>query len=113
MEPLAIVKLTLIGVAAGLLAIVFFKLMSGHIETAGLLRDKISGGFSPTRAQLMLMTLFTGAVLIADGANVQQAKLTIDPELLTAAAGSASIYGSAKLWQSFGRSLLNRITQGV
>ena len=42
---------------SALLLIITFKLLSGQINTRGLLEDKETGTFSPGRLQLLIVTL--------------------------------------------------------
>lgn len=102
-----IVTLEVWGFALGLTGIVFHQLVSGRIDLRGLLRNKspASGGeLSPTRVQLLTLTLAAAFTYIALLPSTEPGTLPEIPlEIVVLFGGSASIYLGGKstpLWKA-------------
>lgn len=89
-------------------SIIAFQLITGRIETKGLLADKSTGNLSPARIQLLVLTL-TGAFFYLFKV-IQNTELTKFPnfpkELLYLIGGSNFIYIGIKAYVM----LIRRIT---
>ena len=90
---------------AALAAIVGYRMLTGRIVVAGILRDKERGEISPVRVQMLLFTLVGAAAYfslvveaIANGASA----LPKAPEmLLLLMGGSQATYLAGKSYQKF------------
>ena len=86
---------------AGLLAVVSFKLLRGDIRTRGLLADKETRDFSPSRLQLLVATV-AGAVFYAVQVLAARDSLPPVPDLLLLIVGvSNGTYLGAKIYSRF------------
>jgi len=81
-----------------LLGIIFYKMVTGSINTRNLLND-CTGKFSPGRLQLLISVLFTGFYYIDIVINTKPlTKLPpLPPEMLYIFGGSSFIYLSGKI----------------
>lgn len=86
--------------------IVLFGLLTGAINTNGLLKDKASpGGFSPVRLQLLILTIAAIAQFLysADFSQKAPAKFPeVNETLLYLLAGSQAVYLTGKGNSIFG-----------
>ena len=88
---------------SALLLIITFKLLSGQINTRGLLEDKETGTFSPGRLQLLIVTLggatfyFFEIVGVADTGTLP----LVPAELLLIIGGSNVGYLGGKIYSKF------------
>lgn len=83
---------------AALAAIVVYQIVTGRINTRGLLSDKGKNGvvsFSPARLQLLMFTLATAAYLLSQVMKLL-AFPEIDPNVLVILGGSHALYLGAK-----------------
>jgi hypothetical protein len=83
---------------AALLAVVVFQLLTGRINTRGLLSEKTKNGvgaISPARVQLLLFTVAFASYLLAEIIQSRQFP-TIDTKWLLMLGGSHSIYLGGK-----------------
>lgn len=99
MSPLDLLQVGTQFFLAGLVFVVLFKVLTGAINTRGLLVDKASRQFSPVRFQLLIFTMLAlGQFLLnADFGQGNDAALPkIDDDLLYALAGSQAIYLTGK-----------------
>ena len=108
MDMLGIVTTGIIGIfLAGLAVIVGYKLVTGGINTRGLLADTEHGQLSPVRIQLLLFTLIGAAsyaALIGEAiANGTRAFPAVPDELLAVVGGSQLIYVTGKSYLRFFR----------
>jgi hypothetical protein len=96
---------------AGLAAVVGYQILTGRINTKGLLNDKANGvgSFSPARLQLLMFTLATAAYVlskvvgsIAAGGPEGGQFPEIDPNVLVVLGGSHALYLGAKALPSSG-----------
>jgi hypothetical protein len=87
----AIVRYEIWFLAGGLALIVGFRLLTGGINTKGLLNDKVSGAYSPARLQLLLFTL-GGAVYYASLCYHAKAFAPVPNQLAAALGGSNAFY---------------------
>lgn len=100
METIALMlRIEIWGFLIALFVIVMVQIISGAINTKGLLDDKGSaGGFSPARLQLLLSTFavafyYIGAVMT----SVETGKFpTVPNEMLLVLAGSHTFYLGSK-----------------
>jgi hypothetical protein len=83
--------------------IVFFKLLTGQINTRGLLSDA-QGNFAPERAQLMLAT-FASAFAYAQTAFAENEMVNPSTVVLSGFASSHVLYVASK----FAREFLSRV----
>ena len=92
------------------MVIVIFKLLAGTIVTRGLLLDKRTGEFSPSRLQLMLMTIAGAAYYFA--LIVQSSDREGFPEvpgaLLVLIGASNATYLGSKIYSQLFRTASNR-----
>ena len=83
---------------ATLIAVVAYQLLTGRINTRGLLSEKTRnglGGVSPARVQLLLFTLAFAFYLLSEIVHSHQFP-TIDTKWLLVLGGSHSIYLGGK-----------------
>ena|SRR6266446_5735390 len=83
---------------AALIAVVAFQILTGKIETRGLLSEKTKDGVvsvSPARVQLLFFTLAFAFYLLSEIMNSRQFP-TIDPKWLLILGGSHSLYLGGK-----------------
>lgn len=83
---------------AALIAVVAYQILTGRINTRGLLSEKTTnglGGVSPARVQLLLFTLAFAFYILSQIANSRQFP-TIDTKWLLILGGSHSIYLGGK-----------------
>lgn len=88
---------------AALAAIVAYQIVTGRINTRGLLSDKAKNGavsFSPARLQLLMFTLATAAYVLSKViSSIAAGKPVfpeIDPNVLVILGGSHALYLGAK-----------------
>ena len=86
----------------GLAGSVALLLLLGRIRILGVLRDKRTGGFSPSRLQSLAVTLGGAATYL--GMVLSEGKLMDPPvELVVALGGSHSLYLGAKAFSAWRR----------
>ena len=88
---------------SALLLIITFKLLSGQINTRGLLEDKETGTFSPGRLQLLIVTLGGATFYFFEIVDVADTE-TLPPvpaELLLIIGGSNVGYLGGKIYSKF------------
>ena len=95
----------------GLAFVVGYRLLSGPINTAGLLRDKSAANdLSPVRVQLLLFTLLgAGSYLALTLDAIEAAKPAlpdVPDELLLLVGGSHAVYLGGKSYVKFFRDAL-------
>ena len=107
-DTLSLAQLGFSAVFAAAMAVVVYRLLTGGIRTAGLLRDKATGQVSPARIQLLVLTLvgagtYLGLVLeglqhaASEAALGRELSLPSPPqELFWLLGGSQAIYLGAK-----------------
>ena len=100
METLAlIIRIAIGGWLIGLAVVVFYRLLTGGINTKGLLHDKgTSSGFSPARLQLLISTIVVAFYYIGQtlsNKNTGQFP-TIPNEMLLILGGSHAFYLGSK-----------------
>ena len=89
-SALTILRLEICLFTVGVVSILGFRLLTGGINTNGLLNDKINGAYSPARLQLLLFTL---ASAIYYAIQCYQAKASVSvPELAAILGGSNAFY---------------------
>ena len=88
---LTILRYELWFLAGGVALIAGFRLLTGGINTKGLLNDKVSGAYSPARLQLLLLTL-GGAAYYASLCYQAKAFVTVPGPLVAALGGSNAFY---------------------
>ncbi|MBL6934442.1 MAG: hypothetical protein ISR48_03440 [Alphaproteobacteria bacterium] len=90
---------------AALAAIVVFKMLSGGINTKGLLCDKQTGTVSPARVQLLLFTVMGAVAYLTQTVGQVQAGghgfPEVPPELLWLVGGSQALYLGGKSYTKF------------
>lgn len=106
LSPSDLLNLGTILFLASLGLIVFGKLITGAINTRGLLRNKPTGdAFSPARFQLLILTIIALAQFVS-GADLNQSvdpKMPpLDKNLFLLLAGSQAIYLAGKSNAFFG-----------
>jgi len=83
----------------GLLLVVGFRLLTGKINTRGLIRDKITGQLSPGRIQLLIMTIggaaYYGFQIVSQTPPYGFPELP--PEVLYLVGGSNAAYLAGKM----------------
>lgn len=83
-------------ILAGLAGTVLWQLLVGKINLRGLLDDKLTGGFSPGRLQLLVFTLMgTGEYLIRIHDKLEKGDLTTlpgVPETLLLMLGGSNLF---------------------
>ena len=102
MDPLifTVLKISSIGFLSGLGFVIGFQLMTGSINTRGLLTDKVTGTFSPGRLQLIFFTIAGMSYYLYH--VVQAGKFVpLDNELLMTLGGSSTVYIGAKTYSAF------------
>jgi len=97
------------------LLIILYKMMTGSINTRGMLEDKVTHDFSPGRVQLLMFTLFAAfyylsliSQSIGDSAQKFIKLPELPDEILVVLGGSHGVYLSGKalpLLASFFKSL--------
>lgn len=81
----------------GLAALVFYRMLTGTINTTGLLHDKgTSSGFSPGRLQLMVATIVVAFYYIGQALSNNGQFPTIPNEMLLILGGSHTFYLGSK-----------------
>ena len=102
MDPLIIsaLKISSFGFLAGLAIVMAFQLLSGSINTRGLLTDKVTGRFSPGRLQMIILT-FAAAFYYLYKAVEAGDFVPLDNEMLMAIGGSSTVYLSGKTLSVF------------
>jgi hypothetical protein len=94
----------------GLVVIVFYGMLTGTINTTGLLHDKgTSSGFSPGRLQLLIATIVVAFYYIGQAFTKDGGQFPVIPnEMLLILGGSHTFYLGAKtialLRETFGSS---------
>jgi hypothetical protein len=100
METLALImRIAIGGWLIGLAAVVFYRLLTGGINSKGLLDDKgTSSGFSPARLQLLISTIVVAFYYIGQAlSNKNTGQFpTIPNEMLLILAGSHAFYLGSK-----------------
>lgn len=88
---------------AALAAIIVYQLLTGRINTRGLLSDKAKSGvesFSPARMQLLMFTLAIAAYVLSKVVNSMATGdpqfPEIDPNMLVILGGSHAVFLGAK-----------------
>jgi hypothetical protein len=115
MNPLifTVLKISSIGFLAGLSLVLAFQLLTGSINTRGLITDKVTGTLSPARVQLIFFTI-AGALYYLYHTVQAEKFVPLNNELLMAIGGSSVVYISGKTYTVFryitkGRKYLNLI----
>jgi len=84
-----------------LFVVVFYQLLTGRINTAGMLRDKTNGQISPGRIQKLFFSLTIGLYyLVLTYKNPQQFP-DVPTEMLIVLGGSSSLYLAGKAQSVF------------
>lgn len=110
MDPASIMNFSVWVFVGGLGFLVAFQMLTGTINTRGMLNDKRSGRFSPERLQLLVFTL-AGAGYYVQLAAEQENTLEMPPvpdELLILVGASHSLYLGGKTFSML-RGLLGRV----
>lgn len=96
-------ELLLAATTFALFATVFYKMLSGDINTTGLFSDKVTGDLSPGRLQLVLVTIGGAAYYLVEVlAFSDPGRLPPAPEpLLWVASGSNAGYLGGKWYSAF------------
>lgn len=98
----AYTTVVVISLLGGFLLLISYRLLTGQINTRGLLDDKASGDASPARAQLCLLSIggaFYYLMMVVDSVQTGGAHLSLPPppkELLALVLGSNAVYITAK-----------------
>ena len=84
----------------GLALVVAYKMLTGAINMRGLLDDKVSGGLSPERVQLLVFTVMgAGYYLLLVIEQAPTGRLPEIPgEALLLVGGSQLVYLGGKMW---------------
>jgi hypothetical protein len=90
-----------LGLFAAIWGLVFFQILTGRINTRGLLTDS-SGTISPARVQLLLRTFGVAGACLIGGGHIK----IVDPTIVGAVAGGSNLLFVI-------RKYLNLNTQGV
>ena len=98
------VALVTVALLGGFLLLIAYRILTGEINTKGLLDDKAEGGPSPARLQLCLLSiggafyyLMTVVNLVQSHANLPSLSLPEPPkELIALVLGSNTFYVAAK-----------------
>ena len=90
-----LLKLSLYIFLIGLTLVTGYQLISGAINTRGLLRDKLTGKFSSGRLQLLVVTIFGGLFYLYRVIQTPEWQ-EIPQELLMTLGGSSAVYLGAK-----------------
>jgi hypothetical protein len=109
-----LIRVEMIAIAAGLAVAVFWKLITGVIIMRGLLHNKITGEFSPSRLQLLLSTLLAAAFYVQAIVAAKDHALPVpDESILAVVGGSNLIHLGDKFWSFFKlvRSVRDRATR--
>ena len=83
-----------------LLVAVFFQVLTGRIQIAGILQNKTTGGFDPARLQLLVLSVLVGGLMLTrlDEMRVAHA-LSLPTNIVYAAGGSQLLYLIRKVFQ--------------
>jgi hypothetical protein len=82
----------------GLGVIIAYRLLTGQINTRGLLRDKVGGRrLSPGRLQMLIVTLFMAIYLVVEVCQTQKLP-SVPHEYLLALGGSHLFYLGGKVY---------------
>ena len=96
-------RLETIFLVAGFAAVILWKLLTGGIRLEGLLQaGNGDSGFSPGRAQLLAITIFTSMYYLIQTVHEPSRIPQIPSGLVTALGGSQAIYLSGKAWSMLG-----------
>ena len=97
-QLISIIRFEVWLILGGLALIVGYQMLTGKINTEGLLWDKKTDGFSPARVQLLIFTLFgAGYYLLLTIENGHPTEFPEVPqELLALVGGGNLIYLGAK-----------------
>ena len=100
METVAVMlRIEIWGFLIGLGAIIFYRMVTGAINTKGLLQDKgAGGGFSPARLQLLISTIVVAFYYLGQAlSSTNTGKFpTIPNEMLLVLGGSHTLYLGSK-----------------
>ena len=104
MDPIifTVLKISSFGFLAGIGIVIGFQLLSGSINTRGLVTDKVSGTFSPGRLQLIIFTLSGAFYYLYDVAQAGNF-VPLNNELLMVVGGSNLLYLGGKTYSVFRR----------
>lgn len=87
--------------------VTLWKLLAGGFRLQGLLRAP-DGSFSPARAQLLVLTVFTAVQFLLATMQNPSHLPTIPSIFIAALAGSQMVYLGGKAWTAFFASRLNK-----
>lgn len=87
----AILRYEVWGLVGGLALIVAYRLLTGGINTGGMLNEKGTGSYSPARLQLFLFTL-VGAVYYASLCYQSKTFVKVPSEVIAILGGSNGFY---------------------
>ncbi len=90
-------KLELAALLLTLLAVVLYQMLTGRINTRGMLNDKATGKLSPGRVQLLFFTMFGGLYFLFKVIDNPAQFPEIPPEMLYLLGGSNAAYLGGKL----------------
>lgn len=93
--PITVIKISSIGFLAGMGVVLGFQLLTGSINTRGLVTDKVKGTFSPGRLQMIFFT-FAAAFYYLYKTVEAQSFVPLDNELLVAIGSSSTVYLTGK-----------------
>jgi len=93
--PITVIKISSLGFLAGIGVVLGFQLLTGSINTRGLMTDKVTGTFSPGRLQLIFFTLAAAFYYLYKAVEAQSF-VPLNNELLVAIGGSSSVYLTGK-----------------
>ncbi len=88
-----VARLEVLFILIGMAIVIAYRMLTGRINVRGLLSDREDGGFSVSRAQLLVLTLVGLILFIARVAGSKPGTLPDVPqELLAAVGGSNGVY---------------------
>lgn len=84
-------------VVVAMASIVTYRILTGHINTKGLLKDKVTNEFSPGRLQMLIATAFVAIYFV--GQVLETEKMPQLPqEFILALGGSHVLYLGGKIY---------------
>jgi hypothetical protein len=93
-------------VFAALAFIVGYRMLSGHINTKGLLLDKVTKEFSPGRLQMLIVTSFVAIYFVMQVLEMEKMP-QLPQEFILALGGSHILYLGGKTYSV----LVNKLAQ--
>lgn len=93
-------------VFVALASIVGYRMLIGHINTTGLLKDKVTKEFSPGRLQMLIVTAFVAIYFVVQVLETER-MTPLPQEFVLALGGSHVLYLAGKTYSV----LVNKLAQ--